>query len=168
MKIFNNVIFIVILFVFSGCVSTKTLYLRGEMARTENKLGVSLKKSDNLELFVNSASWLGTKYKYGGTTKNGVDCSGFTNAIYQEVYGKQLERSSDLIYKKNCKRIRKGSLKPGDLVFFRTGSSKKIDHVGIYLKQNRFIHASTKGGVRVDSMNDKYYKLTYYRSGRVR
>ena len=73
MKIFNNVIFIVILFVFSGCVSTKTLYLRGEMARTENKLGVSLKKSDNLELFVNSASWLGTMYKYGGTTKNGVD-----------------------------------------------------------------------------------------------
>ncbi len=154
--------------VFTGCVSTKKLSLRNDLVRTENKLGINLTKWDNLEFYVECSNWLGTSYRHGGMSKNGVDCSGFTNVIYNNVFNKKLERSSHLIYSKNCRRISKSSLKPGDLVFFRTGKSRKIDHVGIYLKDNKFIHASPRGGVRVDSLNDKYYKMTYYKSGRVR
>ena len=166
-KLFKLSAYIILIILSTSCISSKKLALRDQMFRTETKLGIELSKRDKLELFVECSNWIGTPYKHGGMSINGADCSGFTNAIYKSVYNKNLERNSHQIYKKNCRRIYKRSLKPGDLVFFRSGSSRKIDHVGIYLKDNRFIHAATRGGVRVDNLNDKHYRTTFYRAGRV-
>ena len=103
----------------------------------------------------------------GATLKKGCDCSGFVSQVYKAVYGKSLERNSAAIRDKNCSKIRRSQLRTGDLVFFKTGSSRKINHVGIYLKDNKFIHASSSKGVIVSSLEEKYYIRTYVCSGRV-
>ena len=113
-------------------------------------------------------SWIGTPYKYGGNNKRGVDCSGFVVQVYKKVYGVSLQRSSDLIYEKNCEKIKKNDLQEGDLVFFSTGRSKKINHVGIYLKSDKFVHASSSRGVIVSDLDESYYVRTYVSSGRVK
>ena len=79
-----------------------------------------------------------------------------------------LQRSSDLIYEKNCEKIKKNDLQEGDLVFFSTGRSKKINHVGIYLKSDKFVHASSSRGVIVSDLDESYYVRTYVSSGRVK
>lgn len=134
------------------------------------KLGVSASGVSNANLYVTSASWMGTKYKYGGQSRSGVDCSGLTGLIYKSVYGKNLERSSAGIYDTNVSKIKKTSLKEGDLVFFRTDGKRSStpNHVGIYLKEDKFIHASTSKGVVVSSMKQDYYVRNYIGSGRVR
>lgn len=133
------------------------------------RLGISIGKHDkeNLELFTVAEKWLGVPYCYGGNTKKGCDCSGFVSQVYKAVYGKSLERNSAAIRDKNCSKIRRSQLRTGDLVFFKTGSSRKINHVGIYLKDDKFIHASSSKGVIVSSLEEKYYIRTYVCSGRV-
>lgn len=133
------------------------------------RLGISIGKHDkeNLELFTVAEKWLGVPYRYGGNTKKGCDCSGFVSQVYKAVYGKSLERNSAAIRDKNCSKIRRSQLRTGDLVFFETGSSRKINHVGIYLKDDKFIHASSSKGVIVSSLEEKYYIRTYVCSGRV-
>lgn len=133
------------------------------------RLGISIGKHDkeNLELFTVAEKWLGVPYRYGGNTKKGCDCSGFVSQVYKAVYGKSLERNSAAIRDKNCSKIRRSQLRTGDLVFFKTGSSRKINHVGIYLKDDKFIHASSSKGVIVSSLEEKYYIRTYVCSGRV-
>ena len=133
-----------------------------------DRLGISVNSHDNIELYETVARWLHTPYKYGGNTRKGVDCSGLVCNVYKSVYHKTLQRRSIDIYQKNCSKISKRDLCEGDLVFFATGKNKgKINHVGIYLKKNKFIHASSSKGVIVSSLNDAYYRKTYYSSGRV-
>ena len=122
------------------------------------KLGFDIEEHDDHQLMIASAEWLGTPYAPGGTTKRGVDCSGLTCAIYKDVYNVQLSRRSADQLKKDCYRIRRSKLQEGDLVFFTTpGSGKKCGHVGIYLKGDRFIHASTSRGVMVSSLNESFW-----------
>lgn len=122
---------------------------------------------DNDSLFKAVEEWIGTPYLYGGNTKKGVDCSGFTVQVYLEVYNKKLDRNSARIYQNNCDRIEKSDLREGDLVFFSNSRSRKINHVGIYLKNGKFVHASSKGVV-VDSLKLPYYEKNYVVSGRVK
>lgn len=140
----------------------------GSLSKACNKLGVSSSGVENSALYIESASWIGTKYKYGGMSRSGVDCSGLTCLIYKTVYGKSLSRSSAGILNDNCKRIKKSSLREGDLVFFRTDgkNSKTPNHVGIYLKENKFIHASTSKGVIVSSLEQDYYVRNFIAAGR--
>ena len=94
----------------------------------------------------------------------GVDCSGLTYNIYKKVYHKHLKRNSDDQRKENCRKVSKGKLQEGDLVFFHNGKNKRTaTHVGIYLKDNRFIHASTSRGVIISSLNEDYYRKHWYR-----
>ncbi len=130
------------------------------------KLGINLTGKENKKLIKTVAEWKGTPYKYGGTKKAGTDCSGFVSSVYREVYGKKLHRTSRDMYKHDVSKISKNNLKCGDLVFFKT-SGKKVSHVGIYIADNKFIHAASKGVV-VNDLNDSYYKKTYYKSGRVK
>ncbi|RHJ85498.1 C40 family peptidase [Parabacteroides sp. AM08-6] len=132
--------------------------------------GVRITPNDNIFLYNEGARWLGTPYRMGGNTKRGVDCSGFVAIVYREVYGKQLSRSSADMLKHNCRRISRAKLQEGDLVFFRTGKGKKNvpSHVGIYLKNGRFIHASTSKGVIVSSLSEPYYTRTWLTGGRVK
>ncbi len=104
------------------------------------------------------ASWMGTPYKYGGTTKSGVDCSGFVTNVYREVAGKSLPRSTEEEYKQG-RAVDKDDLNIGDLVFF--GDNKKVEHVGIYVGKDSFIHASTSVGVTVTPFSDIYWKPRY-------
>ncbi len=142
----------------------------GSLAKACKKLGVSNSNVKNAQLYIESASWIGTSYKYGGKSRSGVDCSGLTGLIYKNVYGKNLSRSSAGILQDNCSKIKKSSLKEGDLVFFRTDGKKSStpNHVGIYLKEDKFIHASTSKGVIVSSMTQDYYVRTFITGGKVK
>lgn len=97
----------------------------------------------------------GTPYQYGGTSSNGFDCSGFILTAYQEGLGKQLPRTTSQMLASGD-AVHPGNIQPGDLVFFRIGG--KEQHAGIYMGDNRFIHASTSIGVTQSSMNGYYWK----------
>ena len=113
---------------------------------------------------------MGVPHRTGGLTKRGVDCSGFVSIIYREIYGKELARSAADMLKYNCKKIGRSKLREGDLVFFRTTKGKKNmpTHVGIYLKNGRFIHVSSSKGVIVSSLSEPYYERTWLTGGRVK
>lgn len=156
---------------FSSC-KTSQRYLAGTPSPKElsSRLGIHVAESDYRYLYSEAASWLGTPHRMGGNSRRGVDCSGFVAIMYRKVYGKQLSRSSAAMLKYDCRKVRKGKLKEGDLVFFRTGRGKKKvpNHVGIYLKSGKFIHTSTSKGVTVSSLNEPYYVRTWLTGGRVK
>jgi len=107
---------------------------------------------------------LGTPYRFGGTTPKGFDCSGFVRYNAQKA-GASLPRTAREQYSAT-KAVDKGELKPGDLVFFNT-RGRGIGHVGIYVGDNKFIHApNRRKDVQVTSLNNKYYKQRYVRGGR--
>ena len=111
--------------------------------------------------------WYGTPYRYGGSTKDGIDCSAFTQTFMLAIYGLAIPRTSAEQYKQT-KRIKMHNLQEGDLVFFKTrGSRYGISHVGIYLRNNKFVHASTSGGVMISDLDEAYYVKHYAGAGRV-
>jgi cell wall-associated NlpC family hydrolase len=130
------------------------------------KLRMQFATSKNKDLIQTVAGWLGTPYSYGRGSKNGTDCSGFVTSIYRDVYGIKLSRSSQSMYQ-DVKRVKKDNLRTGDLVFFKRGPKQPIFHVGIYLKNGKFIHSATSGGVMVSSLQEPFYRKNYYAGGRV-
>lgn len=129
-------------------------------------LGVELRGTEDKELIRVLSSWLGTPYKYGGASKDGADCSGFVKTVYESIYKISLYRSAaELI--KNTEIIGITELQTGDLVFFKI-NSPNISHVGIYLTDNKFIHASSSKGVTVSDLNTDYYKRAFYCGGRIK
>lgn len=144
--------------------------VKGTHATNCKKLGVQPSSSDNVKLYSECASWIGAPYKYGGTSRSGVDCSGLTYLIYKAVYGKTLTRQSGDMLTNNCKKISKSDLREGDLVFFRTDGKRSStpNHVGIYLKNNKFIHSSTSKGVVVSDLTQEYYVTNWIAGGRVK
>lgn len=111
-------------------------------------------KNKNLYRFI--IDWYGTPYQFGGTSFKGVDCSGFTNILYKEIYNIQLPRISKDIAQ-NVKRKYTDDLKEGDLVFFSFGNTGVVNHVGVYLHNNKFVHASTSKGVIISNLTEPYY-----------
>lgn len=153
----------------SSCGTRRMSYDFRDLAVAAIRLDMDIEMKDNHKLYLEAADWIGTPYRYGGTTKKGVDCSGLTSAIYRKVYGKKLSRSSEEQRGRDCKRVLKRNLKEGDLVFFHNGKKKrKASHVGIYLKDGKFVHASTSVGVVVSSLNERYYDKHWLQGGRVK
>jgi lipoprotein Spr len=109
--------------------------------------------------------WYGVRYRVGGNTRKGVDCSGFTVAVYAAAYGISLARVSREQYR-NSRRISMTELREGDLVFFDTRGRGGVSHVGIYLGNNKFIHASVSRGVMVNDLFEKYYIKKFVGAGR--
>lgn len=166
----KNLLLLFTLFgILTSCTATRKAAMN-ERQSLSKKIGIEITKKDNITLYKQVNTWLGVKYRLGGTTKKGVDCSGFVGAIYRDVYGKKLNRTAEDIYSENCRKIRKGRLKEGDLVFFRTDGKrkKKPNHVGVYLKNGKFVHASTSKGVEVNSLDFEYYKKAFMKGGRVK
>jgi hypothetical protein len=129
-------------------------------------LGVNLTGLEDKKFIEGVAGWIGTPYVYGGETKKGTDCSGFVKTLYKDVYNLNLYRTaSDLV--KNCDSVNKKELKTGDLIFFKINSDK-ISHVGIYINDGKFIHASSAKGVIVSDLNEKYYKKYFSSAGRLK
>jgi lipoprotein Spr/probable lipoprotein NlpC len=150
----------------TSCFSTQPVSKNEFYAIYSQKLGVKLNGNEDLNLLESMVSWKGTPYRYGGNTKKGTDCSGFVTSVYKEVYGKQLQRSSKDIVK-DVKYISKNEMKAGDILFFKI-NGKSISHVGIYIADNKFIHASTKSGVVVNDLSQEYYQKAFYKAGRVK
>ena len=146
-------------------------YSNAEISKLSKRYGIRLTPADNISLYDACSYWLGVKHRDGGNSKKGVDCSGLASIIYKQVYGLSIERSSANILRKNCTPINRNNLREGGLVFFRTlgaGNSKTPTHVGIYLKNGKFIHASTSKGVIVSSLSEPYYIRTWITGGRVK
>ncbi len=121
--------------------------------------------AETRRLLEEARRWMGTSYRYGGSTRSGVDCSGLTSQIFVNALQIKLPRSSAQ-QSEYCRRIDRSELMEGDLVFFRTGS-KGVSHVGMYVGDGRIIHSSTSRGVIVSSLDESYYRRTYHSSGRV-
>ena len=132
-------------------------------------LDIKLGRHENKKLYKELKSWLGTPYAYAMQEKGvGTDCSGMVMKVYQEVYGIQLNRNSAKMLEINCRIIDLKDLKEGDLVFFCTSSEEgRVSHVGIYLKENKFVHASSSRGVVVDDLRQNYYANHFHSAARV-
>lgn len=128
-------------------------------------LGLKLEYKEDKELLETVSEWIGTPYRAGGTSRRGADCSGFVTRVYKTVYGITLSRSSRSMFH-DVDRVAKSELETGDLVFFRRGPGKPIYHVGIYLKDGKFIHSASNGGVMINSLRSPYYKKNFYAGGR--
>lgn len=110
--------------------------------------------------------WKGTPYRIGGTTRSGVDCSGFMQVTFRELFGIHLPRMT-VEQAKVGKRVSKKELRTGDLVFFNTGRGPNGKHVGVYVKNGQFLHASTKGGVIYSDINSPYWSNAYWQARRL-
>lgn len=108
--------------------------------------------------------WRGTPYRYGGVSEHGMDCSAFTRTMYQEAYGMSLPRSTYEQVELG-RQIAKSELRPGDLVFFRTGGGNQ--HNGVYVGDGSFAHASSSVGVTISRLDNVYWRSRYWQSRRL-
>jgi lipoprotein Spr len=127
-------------------------------------MGVALSATSNMKLFHFVYDWIGTPYHFGGSSRRGIDCSAFTKELYSEVFNLDIKRNSRDIFSM-VNPVGKDDLKEGDLVFFKI-HSRRISHVGIYLGDNKFAHASSRG-VAISSLDDDYYSRYFYKGGRL-
>jgi lipoprotein Spr len=127
-------------------------------------LDVPVEALNNTGLLGYIDEWFGVPYRYGGSTKDGIDCSAFTAGLMAGVFGLAIPRTAREQYQ-NSNRVEKEYLREGDLVFFNTTGG--ISHVGIYLANNRFVHASTSSGVMISDLGEDYFYRRYQGAGRV-
>lgn len=130
------------------------------------KTGLPVDTASELELYYQMYEWLGTRYRFGGETKRGVDCSGFTGIVYEKAFKRVLPRDSRSMYKMT-NPVSRSEMKEGDLLFFRIRRGQ-VSHVGIYLGNNKFVHASTTQGVIVSDLREDYYRRYFYKAGRLK
>ena len=126
---------------------------------------IETQEAPKLDNFINE--WIGIPYKLGGKTKKGIDCSQFTKRLYRDVYGLELK---DVAYKQwlQTNRIPKTNLIIGDIVFFNSRISPSGWHCGIYIGNDKFVHAANKAeGVKISSLSEPKYKKSYKGAGRL-
>ncbi len=128
-------------------------------------MGVAVNATTNTKLYQFVYDWIGTPYRLGGSSKKGIDCSKFAYELYDKVFNTTLGYNSRNQYSQ-VTPISKGELKAGDLVFFKI-RSKSITHVGVYIGDNKFAHASSSKGVMVSNLDEPYWKRYYYNGGRM-
>lgn len=160
----------------SACSSTNTANMHSETHAVDSRDNFLLQASqDEFEEMVRNvdvksrlmdqyASWKGVRYRLGGSSKKGIDCSAFVQQTFREQFGLELPRSTSE-QQEMGKSISRTKLRTGDLVLFRAGSTGR--HVGIYIGNNQFVHASTSSGVTISSMNEPYWNKRYNEARRV-
>ena len=129
------------------------------------KMEVHPSEVNNEALYNFINEWYGTRYVYGGTTKRGIDCSSFVQKLIRATYNVNMQRTA-ANQKNTTKYIGRDELQEGDLVFFKI-KVHRISHVGVYLQNNRFVHASSSRGVMISSLNSSYWSRYYAGGGRV-
>lgn len=164
------------LFIIISCKSGKDLAKNQQTSTNEKSTGriqnkyallLNIPKNEisNLALYAFIDEWYGAPYKYGGRSKNGIDCSNFVSELYQNIYHLSVSGSSSSIYNQ-CKPLSRNALREGDLLFFKI-EKDNISHIGVYLQNNKFVHATTKKGVMIDDLDEAYYKKYFYKAGRL-
>jgi lipoprotein Spr len=148
----------------SGTVIEDYPALQFKFAILEN---ATVEELDNPKLLSFMDYWYGAPYHYGGMSRDGIDCSGFSFLLMSSVYGlATLPRTAKEQYDAS-RHVRRDELQEGDLVFFHTlGRRRAVTHVGVYLRNNKFIHASVSG-VMISDLGDGYYEKHYIGAGRV-
>jgi lipoprotein Spr len=130
---------------------------------------VSKLKETNPSLFSFVTDWLGTRYKFGGISKSGIDCSAFTKTLYRLVFNQEIPRTAESQYryvKTQGGLVKKDDIQTGDLVFFRTNTATTW-HVGVYLEKGFFVHSSnSKTGVTISNLDDSNYKKQFLSAGK--
>ncbi len=139
----------------------KSLLVQFKYAQLLNR---NVEAVTNLSLFNFIENWWQTRYSYGGNTKNGIDCSGFASRLLNDVYATIIPRTARDEYNASEKIVRE-KLMEGDLVFFNTRGG--VSHVGVYLGDGYFVHASVVNGVTINSLDDDYYSARYLGGGRM-
>lgn len=177
MKLFKKFVFAAFLvtpIVFSSC-KTKKLLTDARNLQSYSKLSGSVKErySEILNVSANEIvneklyrfidEWMGVPYLASGMDKNGVDCSGFTTVLEKSVFNTDVPRIARVMAN-NVKRKYEGELEEGDLVFFDF-NGQQFSHVGVYLKNNKFVHASTSKGVIISDLKDPWYYKYFSRAG---
>lgn len=129
-------------------------------------IDATVEKLTNIPLLETIDKWWGTKYCLGGSTSECIDCSAFTQVLMRDVFNTSLPRTAQEQFD-NSEKIDLADLQEGDLVFFHTtGRRKDITHVGVYLLNNKFVHAATSGGVMISDLNEKYWQPRFRGAGR--
>lgn len=126
-------------------------------------LNESVEKLTNVVLYKTIDDWFGTRYRWGGTSENGIDCSAFMQVLAGYAFGWMLPRTAREQFA-SMKHIRKEDLKEGDFVFFNTRGG--VSHVGMYLQNNKFVHSSSSQGVSIGDLSDSYWSSRFIGAGR--
>lgn len=127
-------------------------------------LNVEVESLTNLTLYKEVEKWLGTRYRYGGATEKGIDCSAYSGTLAHNVFGLVLPRTARDQYA-SCIKLDREELQQGDLVFFNTRGG--ISHVGMYLGNGYFTHASTSIGVTISNLSETYWSRKFISGGRL-
>jgi lipoprotein Spr len=130
------------------------------------QMDIAVEEINNIPLLQKIDEWWGTPYVLGGSSKRGVDCSYFTLDVMNAIYNTNLKRTAAEQYTQS-EKIDWSDLKEGDLIFFKTDASRSISHVGIYMTNNKFAHASTSQGVTISDLSEPYWQKRLYSLGRV-
>jgi cell wall-associated NlpC family hydrolase len=109
--------------------------------------------------------WWGTRYRYGGTSRNGIDCSSYTGKLIFAAYAVTLPRTAHEQFAV-CVRVNRMDLEEGDLVFFNTRGG--VSHVGLYLGNGYFTHSSSSKGVTINNLDEAYYSRKFIGGGRIK
>ncbi len=131
------------------------------------RLGIPLTGAENKALILAIDEWLGARYRYGGCSKAGVDCSCLIKSIYETVYGIQLNRNSRDMFYEDVIPVEPEDLREGDILTFKIRGNR-ISHVGLYLRDDKFVHASLSEGVTIDDLTNPYFQKRFFAGGRVK
>jgi len=175
-----SVLFVLQLVFLPGCArKKKVVYIPKEISTNAGRSGtdtrsdskspeagttVLLKEPVKKRLVQHFTAWQGTRYRRGGKSRKGMDCSGFVQLTYEQLFHKNLPRTVRGQVTMGSKVSRR-SLLPGDLVFFKTGMLQK--HVGIFLEKDSFMHVSQSRGLVVSSLRNRYWRGKYWQSRRL-
>ncbi|KLV08114.1 hypothetical protein ABT57_14945 [Photobacterium ganghwense] len=160
---------ILVALIASGCSSTPETTAEAETEVSQSQNGydfvpMNVPLNNNPSFDAVYREWRGTPYRLGGSTRRGIDCSAFVQVGFANVMKVNLPRTTE-------EQVRRGKwvdisdLKKGDLVFFKTG--RRLRHVGIYLGESRFLHASTSQGVTISNLNNPYWRSVYWQARRI-
>ena len=128
-------------------------------------LDIEVEKLTNKKLVEYIHQWYAVPYRIGGTSKEGIDCSAFVQGLASDAFAVQLPRTSRE-QAAFCTEIERSQLQEGDLVFFNTSGG--ISHVGLYINNNKFVHASTSNGVIISDLDEPYWQRRYVKAGRIK
>lgn len=138
-----------------GCASNGSVPLPAKTSTADSEIVTLLYDQYN--------NWRGVRYREGGLSKNGVDCSGYVHLTYKQRLNRTIPRSTELLAKSGSE-VSSLKMRPGDLVFFKTGW--KTNHVGIYLKNGKFMHASSSRGVMISEIHNPYWSDAFWMARR--